>query len=732
MSRSSHLLAWNDSEDSEITARHASPESFWELHRRLAECYLNDMRVHAPQDSPARNLLETAHAPTTPSPPAGSPHPLSPLAVSFPEMLKNKNKSASIASHVGLPSPCFSDRLTPERGEFGVPKVAPSPVRRRMSDSRDFGCASRGSSMVSASFSPRRCWLVKNKQPTSNRRKSMQAVTTTSSKVMDLPQTSNEYKDGTQKPFSLRSFHLNPTGNFRSFWDLLGLCFLVKDVIAIPLQLVNVNLQVFTTYNVVNALALVYWVVDIFLGFVTGLLHKGHLITDRRKICRHYLQTWFFIDVGVAVMDIVLEFGAVDDTVGESATTTRFLRFLRVMRVLRLGKLSQITQFFQDQFETQVASMEFSLIFVMLSMGLTEHVIACFWFGLGQSKSGGEETWISVSPYAEQGFMNQYLAALRWALAQQGMGNTEIEAISLREGIYTCGVAFISLLIFSTVISSMTSLVSAVHGKRMLEMQQMGILRRFLRQNNIPAGLSARITRFLQYTYHQVASESHSQPPILELLPRSLHAELQFACYESCMRKITFLKEIMPRRGSISAKQEQVVHKIATHAISLMHAAEDDLIFANGTEAEILFWPTQGSFRYLQTEQVLQVQEGQWISEMCLWCQWAHVGDFISDGFTKLVTIHADEFCKCVAKVVELQMQAHRHARTYVDALNCEDFLSDLWQFRNVLSVRSDADALQDEESRKKCCGWFPWREADNDLREPVTRSVRTMKISPG
>ncbi|CAE7252194.1 HCN2 [Symbiodinium sp. CCMP2592] len=381
MSRSSQVLAQNDSEESEIpAARHASPESFWELHRRLAECYMNDMRVHAPQDSHARNLLETAHASTTPSPPAGSPHPLSPLAVSFPEMLKPKNKSASMSSHVALPSPCFSDRLTPERGEFGVPKVAPSPVRRRMSDkssvhdngiaSRDFGCASRGSSMVSASFTPRRCWLVKNKQPTISRRKSLQAATTTSSKAMDLLQTSNDYKDGAQRPFSLRSFHLNPTGNFRSFWDLLGLCFLVKDVIAIPLQLVNVNLQVFTTYNVVNALALVYWVVDIFLGFVTGLLHKGHLITDRRKICRHYLQTWFFIDVGVTAMDIVLEFGAVDDTVGESATTTRFLRFLRVMRVLRLGKLSQITQFFQDQFETQVASMEFSLIFVMLSTSI--------------------------------------------------------------------------------------------------------------------------------------------------------------------------------------------------------------------------------------------------------------------------------------------------------------------------------------------------------------------------
>ncbi|CAE7948347.1 unnamed protein product, partial [Symbiodinium sp. KB8] len=108
--------------------------------------------------------------------------------------------------------------------------------------------------------------------------------------------------------------------------------------------------------------------------------------------------------------------------------------------------------------------------------------------------------------------------------------------------------------------------------------------------------------------------------------------------------------------------------------------------------------------------------------------------DFISDGFTKLVTIHADEFCKCVAKVMELQMHAHRHATTYVDALNCEDFLSDLWQFRSVLSVRSDADALKDEESRKKCCGWFPWREADHEPHELsiTTRSVRTMKISPG
>jgi hypothetical protein len=55
------------------------------------------------------------------------------------------------------------------------------------------------------------------------------------------------------------------------------------------------------------------------------------------------------------------------------------------------------------------------------------------------------------------------------------------------------------------------------------ETQQFGLLRRFLRTNNISSNLSQRITRFLQYTYHQRETNSHD-PYILAYLSKSLQA----------------------------------------------------------------------------------------------------------------------------------------------------------------------------------------------------------------
>lgn len=47
----------------------------------------------------------------------------------------------------------------------------------------------------------------------------------------------------------------------------------------------------------------------------------------------------------------------------------------------------------QDQFESEVASIQFSLALVMIAMILLEHVIACIWFGLGGSDG---DTWLTT------------------------------------------------------------------------------------------------------------------------------------------------------------------------------------------------------------------------------------------------------------------------------------------------------------------------------------------------
>ena len=161
---------------------------------------------------------------------------------------------------------------------------------------------------------------------------------------------------------------------------------------------------------------------------------------------------------------------------------------------------------------------------LVIGMMLQEHVIACGWFGIA-SLGTHPTSWLSEHGRTSSSFTLQYTDSLRWSFSQLGVGGTEIEAMNETEGIYSVVVSLISLMTFSSIISSMTSLVSTLQSRRMDQTQQFGLLRRFLRTNHIEENLSQRITRFLHYTYHQ-RTANVEDPYILEYLSKSLQARL--------------------------------------------------------------------------------------------------------------------------------------------------------------------------------------------------------------
>jgi len=331
--------------------------------------------------------------------------------------------------------------------------------------------------------------------------------------------------------------------------------------------------------------------------------------------------------------------------------------------------------------------------------------------------------------------MTRYWACMRWSLAQLGFGATHIEAVTELEGTYSAVVGFVSLVTSASVISSMTSLVSALNGRRSEETKQLSLLRRFLKQNGITDeecnNLRQRITRFLQYTYHQKSRFAHEQPVILDLLSKPLHAELQFHRYKSCLLKIPFLDQICSNLD-LSFTEGHVMQKIATEAIMVFDAAEDDLVFVADRLAETCFFPIQGQLRYLQMERnAVSVGTDLLIAEMCLWTPWSFVGDLQSCGFSKLVSILADEFCKCIVPVQDLQKQAHSYALDYLEKLNAEAVLSDLWQLPKSPDSSSESDnGVRDRRARS---GTIPLHGLSGCLQFFSTGKSRksTKKVSP-
>lgn len=511
-------------------------------------------------------------------------------------------------------------------------------------------------------FAPHVCWNAKTRLHKSQRRAGMAATV----RSVAPP----EPKRGLWS-----CLILNPTGHFRNLWDFMGIILLILDTVILPVQFVNEELySMYPSLAVNSRIAVFYWLSDIILAFFTGYLRKGNLIQDQRRIALHYVRTWFFPDLVVTVIDLVLEFSNSGDT---DRASTRVLRLLRLFRVVRLGKLTRFAAFLRDKFETQVASIQFSLVLIIMGMMLLEHVIACGWFGVGQLEAANGMSWLIKSNLIEETFYKQYTASLRWAFSQLGIGGTNIEATNEREGTYSLAVGMISLVTFSTIISAMTSLVSALQSRRMEETQQFGLLRRFLRVNKIPDGLGSRITRFLQYTYHQRETNSHD-PYILDYLSKSLQAELQFARYSDCLSHLPFLEQLL---ASDCTQEGHIMQTLAQRAVAVLDSAEDDVVFCNGCRAEATYFILNGALRYARPSEPPQgVMFGQWISEMCLWTEWRHVGDLLSISFAKLVAINVAEFCNIIGSAGHVQAQAHEYALSFVETLNQHSDLTDLWQ----------------------------------------------------
>ncbi|CAK8997435.1 Potassium voltage-gated channel subfamily H member 7, partial [Durusdinium trenchii] len=229
---------------------------------------------------------------------------------------------------------------------------------------------------------------------------------------------------------------------------------------------------------------------------------------------------------------------------------------------------------------------------------------------------------------------------------------------------------------FSTIVSAMTSLVSALQSQRMEETQQFGLLRRFLRINNIPENLSGRITRFLQYTYHQ-REKNARDPYILDYLSKSLQAELEFARYRDCLSQMNFLEQLL---SGESTQEDQIVQTLAQRAIAVLDSAEDDVVFCSGFEADATYFALDGALCYVRTGHCPCDVSRQWISEMCLWTEWSHVGDLSSISFAKLVAINVEEFCNIIRSAGDVQARANEYATRFVEALNQQSDLTDLWQ----------------------------------------------------
>jgi len=463
-------------------------------------------------------------------------------------------------------------------------------------------------------------------------------------------------------------FPLQPGGHFRYYWDILSILFILHDALVLPLYFFELQ-----KHHGVQSLAWcarIFWMADIAMNMLTGYYEMGILVDDLRRIFCRYMRTWLLLDTLCVAEDWLLF-----SNVGEADPAREFLSLLRVIRLLKLRKMSGQLH---DQMQSQAASIQFNLLGTLTGLVIINHIIACCWYGISQLGDGGE-TWLKLQGWEDAGPTFHYVTSYYWAFSQLGVGNTEIHCVSLLEYVFASFVAMASLLIFSTLVSTMTSLMTTLNEIQESEISQFRALRRFLAANHIPQELSTRIMQFVQHSYPQKSQESDQDGDlaILDMLSSPLKAELRFARFAEKLDALPFLRKLM---GCNDLQITRLTHQLAGH-LDLLLVAPGDVVFFADNEAKTTYVNLHGSLKYYQASHSEEVTDGIWLSEMCLWTSWEFMGTLVAEEVSRLVSLNEEIFKKTICESAVAQQMASSYAVQYVSELTSQKVVSDLWVY---------------------------------------------------
>ncbi|TGZ37830.1 Potassium/sodium hyperpolarization-activated cyclic nucleotide-gated channel 4 [Temnothorax longispinosus] len=203
---------------------------------------------------------------------------------------------------------------------------------------------------------------------------------------------------------------IHPCSSFRFYWDLCMLLLLVANLIILPVAISFFNDDLSTRWIAFNCLSDTIFLVDIVVNFRTGIMQQDNaeqVILDPKLIAKHYLRTWFFLDLisSIPLDYIFLIFNQFQDFsesfqilhAGRALRILRLAKLLSLVRLLRLSRLVRYVSQWEEVYFLNMASVFmriFNLICMMLLIG---HWSGCLQFLVPMLQGFPSNSWVAIN-----------------------------------------------------------------------------------------------------------------------------------------------------------------------------------------------------------------------------------------------------------------------------------------------------------------------------------------------
>jgi len=464
---------------------------------------------------------------------------------------------------------------------------------------------------------------------------------------------------------------MSPNSEIALAWDILGLFLIAYDVFAIPLQAFPLDEDVFT--ESMGWITLCFWTTDMVVSNIVGFFDGPQLVMQQYRITLRYLRTWFVLDAVVVIPDWFTRL-AQDSSSGYLASLGRILRSaraIRVIRLLRLLKLQKMMNKLYDFIDSEYLFIVMDILRLLLFIVVLNHVIACLWYLLGYiGYEAGDNNWLENTGYTkviEGSIIWQYTTALHWSLTQFTPAGMDVFARNVPERIMSVIVLGFAVIIFSSVLASVSASMTALRNLQGDSKKQFWLLRRYLRRKQVTTQSRVRIIKFLEHVVMlQAKTVKSSDVSLLGKLSEPLKELLEYEVHKETVMLHPFFHYLGECVHSLMVK-------LCAATLAQVQFALQDCIFRAGDLGEHMYFITSGTAKYAyqvtKMQRCEELHEGDWMAEASLWTQWSHRGLLvISSQPTVLLLLSSQGF----GNVMRMSQSSYVLCRRFVFAFVAE------------------------------------------------------------
>jgi hypothetical protein len=344
-----------------------------------------------------------------------------------------------------------------------------------------------------------------------------------------------------------------PESNWKRAWDVFVGLMIMYSVIMVPLR-VGFDMPLQTHAEALWELCVdAIFLADVAFTFFEAYYVDDVLVTDRSRICLHYMRGWFIVDflssLPVDLMIGLAEGGlkgcdpfplcgtassGVEGGKYDQLSSLKLFKTLKMARLLKLARLFKLTKLAaSDSLKEIIPENSMMALGLLFKIAFLSHFTACAWFWLSglsdkdridnmdgtitivcdRRGSNSSSSWITTTAYESfdlcgmastrgQYLASHYLTAVYWTVATlMAVGYGDVYAQNPTEQLFSIAVQIMGAFMFGMIIATITSVIQNHNTRYSCVAQKMEEMKQYMKDRHIPSLLQSEVKRHYEYYY---------------------------------------------------------------------------------------------------------------------------------------------------------------------------------------------------------------------------------------